>query len=74
MPPPYLQLEEDFITSNPEWVSELELMLRTKEKAEIQALSSFGFQYLSQVGGGARCIDVFGRGGGGRAIGQPAMS
>ncbi|KAI8471284.1 MAG: Spo11/DNA topoisomerase VI subunit A [Monoraphidium minutum] len=42
-------LEEDFIRSNPEWVAELELMLRSKEKAEIQALSSFGFQYLSQV-------------------------
>jgi len=41
--------EEDFIQSNPEWVAELELMLKTKEKAEIQALSSFGFQYLSQV-------------------------
>ena len=26
---------------------ELELMLKKKEKAEIQALSSFGFQYLS---------------------------
>jgi len=44
-----LQLEEDFIKCNPEWVKELELMLKTKEKAEIQALSSFGFQYLSQV-------------------------
>lgn len=43
------QLEEDFIKCNPEWVKELELMLKTKEKAEIQALSSFGFQYLSQV-------------------------
>lgn len=42
-------LEEDFIRCNPEWVKELELMLKTKEKAEIQALSSFGFQYLSQV-------------------------
>eukprot|EP00775_Hariotina_reticulata_P004035 gene4035-4282_t len=42
-------LEEDFIRSNPEWVAELELMLKKKEKAEIQALSSFGFQYLSQV-------------------------
>ena len=31
------------------WVAELELMLKSKEKAEIQALSSFGFQYLSQV-------------------------
>lgn len=42
-------LEEDFIRANPDWVAELELMLRTREKAEIQALSSFGFQYLSQV-------------------------
>lgn len=32
-----MQLEEDFIKANPEWVTELELMLRTKEKAEIQA-------------------------------------
>ncbi|MEW5297750.1 MAG: hypothetical protein WDW36_000934 [Sanguina aurantia] len=42
-------LEEDFVKSNPDWVAELELMLKSKEKAEIQALSSFGFQYLSQV-------------------------
>ncbi|WIA37599.1 hypothetical protein OEZ86_014501 [Tetradesmus obliquus] len=42
-------LEEDFIKANPAWVAELELMLKRKEKAEIQALSSFGFQYLSQV-------------------------
>jgi meiotic recombination protein SPO11 len=45
----WAQVEEDFIKANPEWVKELELMLQTKEKAEIQALSSFGFQYLSQV-------------------------
>jgi meiotic recombination protein SPO11 len=43
------QLNEEFIQANPDWVAELELMLKTKEKAEIQALSSFGFQYLSQV-------------------------
>lgn len=43
-----LQLEEDFVKSNPEWVKELEIMVTTKVKAEIQALSSFGFQYLSQ--------------------------
>jgi hypothetical protein len=49
LPLPCLQLEEDFIKANPEWVAELELMLKKKEKAEIQALSSFGFQYLSQV-------------------------
>ena len=42
-------LEEDFIRSNPRWCEELELMLKTKEKAEIQALSSFGFQYLTEV-------------------------
>jgi len=43
-----MQLEEDFVKSNPEWVTELEIMVSTKVKAEIQALSSFGFQYLSQ--------------------------
>lgn len=44
-----LQLEEEFIQANPEWVKELEIMICSKIKAEIQALSSFGFQYLSQV-------------------------
>lgn len=43
------QLEEDFIQANAEWVKELEIMIASKVKAEIQALSSFGFQYLSQV-------------------------
>ncbi len=42
-------LEEDFVKANPAWVRELELMVSTRVKAEIQALSSFGFQYLSQV-------------------------
>ena len=42
-------MEEDFIKKNPEWVKELEIMTKTKVKAEIQALSSFGFQYLSEV-------------------------
>ena len=42
-------LQEEFIKKNPEWYAELELMVKTKEKAEIQALSSFGFQYLSEV-------------------------
>ena len=42
-------LEADFIKKNPEWVKELELMIKTREKAEIQALSSRGVQYLSQV-------------------------
>ncbi|KAK1320213.1 DNA topoisomerase 6 subunit A [Acorus calamus] len=42
-------LEEEFVKKNAGWVEELELMLRTRQKAEIQALSSFGFQYLSEV-------------------------
>lgn len=41
-------LNEDFVTQNPKWVKELKLMMKTKEKAEIQALSSFGFQYLTK--------------------------
>lgn len=40
-------LEEDFIKKNELWYRELELMVKNKEKAEIQALSSFGFQYLT---------------------------
>lgn len=40
--------QEPFIQKNPKWVEELELMLRTGEKAEIQALSSFGFQFITQ--------------------------
>lgn len=42
-------LEEDFIKKNPDWHRELEMMVKNKEKAEIQALSSFGFQYLTEV-------------------------
>jgi meiotic recombination protein SPO11 len=42
-------LEEDFVKQNEGWVKELETMLRTRQKAEIQALSSFGFQYLTKV-------------------------
>ncbi|GMH57069.1 hypothetical protein TL16_g02282, partial [Triparma laevis f. inornata] len=41
-------IDEDFIKANPEWVKEMKIMLRTKQKAEIQALSSFGFQYISE--------------------------
>lgn len=44
-----MQLEEEFVQANPEWVEELQIMQQSGEKAEIQALSSFGFQYLSQV-------------------------
>ena len=42
-------LEEDFIKKNPAWVEELKLMVSSKTKAEIQSLSSFGFQYLTEV-------------------------
>ncbi|GLJ48885.1 hypothetical protein SUGI_1031080 [Cryptomeria japonica] len=42
-------LEEEFVKKNPGWVDELNIMVKTKQKAEIQALSSFGFQYLSEV-------------------------
>ncbi|EDQ87716.1 uncharacterized protein MONBRDRAFT_37903 [Monosiga brevicollis MX1] len=42
-------LQADFITKNEAWVKELRLMLDTKVKAEIQALSNFGFQYLTEV-------------------------
>jgi meiotic recombination protein SPO11 len=42
-------LKEPFIQRHPEWVAELELMLKTGEKAEIQALSSFGFQYITET-------------------------
>lgn len=42
-------LKEPFIQRHPEWVEELELMLKTGEKAEIQALSSFGFQYITET-------------------------
>eukprot|EP00736_Rhodelphis_marinus_P000401 Rmarinus@m.10369 len=42
-------VESPFVKKNPRWVDELNLMLKTKEKAEIQALSAFGFQFLSEV-------------------------
>ena len=42
-------LNEDFVKQNPEWVKEINIMLETKTKAEIQALSAYGFQYLTKV-------------------------
>lgn len=41
-------LKEDFIMKNPQWMKELQIMVKTKQKAEIQALSSFGFQYITE--------------------------
>lgn len=42
-------LKEDFIIKNKEWMKELQIMLDTKKKSEIQALSSFGFQYVTET-------------------------
>lgn len=41
-------LDEAFIKQRPEYQKELKLMLKNKEKAEIQALASKGFRYLSE--------------------------
>ncbi|MFX1294942.1 MAG: hypothetical protein ACFFD2_08845 [Promethearchaeota archaeon] len=40
-------LKEPFVQKNLSWVEDLELMLRIQRKAEIQALSSHGFEYLT---------------------------
>ena len=40
-------LKEPFVQKNLNWVEDLELMLKIKRKAEIQALSSHGFEYLT---------------------------
>ena len=41
-------MQEEFIQKNPKWMKELQIMVKTKKKAEIQALSSFGFQYVTE--------------------------
>jgi meiotic recombination protein SPO11 len=41
-------MTEDFIQKNPKWMKELEIMVKTKKQAEIQALSSFGFQHITE--------------------------
>ncbi len=40
-------LKEPFVQKNKEWVKDLELMLRIREKAEIQAFASHSFKYLT---------------------------
>ncbi len=42
-------LEEDFIKNNKPWKEDIELMLSRKEKAEIQALSAKGIDYLTET-------------------------
>ncbi|MHA1590578.1 MAG: hypothetical protein ACTSVA_08285 [Candidatus Njordarchaeales archaeon] len=41
-------LQEEFIQKRPKYKEEIEEMLRRKEKAEIQALASKGFRYLTE--------------------------
>ncbi|MFW9786314.1 MAG: helix-hairpin-helix domain-containing protein [Candidatus Thorarchaeota archaeon] len=40
-------LKEPFVKRNEPWVKDLELMLKLKEKAEIQAFASHSFEYLT---------------------------
>ncbi|MBN2152400.1 MAG: hypothetical protein JW839_13190 [Candidatus Lokiarchaeota archaeon] len=41
-------LAESFVQKNTRWVADLELMMKIKEKAEIQSLSAHGFEYLTE--------------------------
>jgi DNA topoisomerase VI subunit A len=42
-------LKEEFVRKNKRWKNDLELMKKIKMKAEIQALSSHGIEYLTDV-------------------------
>jgi len=42
-------LKKEYVIKRKAWVKELEKMLEQKEKAEIQAFTSKGFQYLTEV-------------------------
>ncbi|MHA3963545.1 MAG: helix-hairpin-helix domain-containing protein [Candidatus Thorarchaeota archaeon SMTZ1-45] len=42
-------LKEPFVKRNKPWVEDLELMLRLKEKAEIQAFASHSFEFLTDA-------------------------
>ncbi len=42
-------LSEDFVKNNKKWVQDLKLMKQMGVKAEIQALSSHGFEYLTET-------------------------
>jgi len=41
-------LEEPFVKNRKNWVQDLRLMRRTKQKAEIQALAMHGFEYMTE--------------------------
>jgi meiotic recombination protein SPO11 len=42
-------MKEPFVEQNPKWVADIQLMVKRKEKAEIQALSSHGFEFLTET-------------------------
>jgi DNA topoisomerase VI subunit A len=42
-------LKEPFVQKNEQWTADLQLMIELKRKAEIQALSSHGFEYLTET-------------------------
>ena len=42
-------MNEPFVVQNPKWVADIRLMVKRKEKAEIQALSSHGFEFLTET-------------------------
>ncbi len=42
-------LKEPFVQKNKKWVEDLKLMITLKRKAEIQALSSHGFEFLTNT-------------------------
>jgi DNA topoisomerase VI subunit A len=42
-------LKEPFVSKNPRWVTDIQLMLKHKEKAEIQALAAHGFEFLAET-------------------------
>ncbi|KAL6543923.1 DNA topoisomerase 6 subunit A [Orobanche gracilis] len=42
-------LTGDFVKKNPRWEKDLNLMMKSKQKSESEALSSLGFLYLTEV-------------------------
>ncbi|MFX0078666.1 MAG: DNA topoisomerase VI, partial [Candidatus Hermodarchaeota archaeon] len=42
-------MNEPFVAQNSKWVADIRLMVKRKEKAEIQALSSHGFEFLTET-------------------------
>ncbi|MFX1575552.1 MAG: hypothetical protein ACFFCF_00110 [Promethearchaeota archaeon] len=42
-------MKEPFVAQNRKWMADIRLMVKRKEKAEIQALSSHGFEFLAET-------------------------